>query len=244
MRAIPQIAVDFVASHEGCKTSAYLDSVGIATIGFGHIDGVKMGDRCTKAQALAWLATDMQIAVRKLYSVLKPEVIDGLTEHQWAALLSFAFNLGAKADWTIWKRINRGEMDQVPGELIKFCNAGGVKVQGLINRRADEVKLWSTDEPGTIAVAPPSSETRALGMTPPTPSDPVPAGKSSTIITGALGVAATVPVAAQQITAAVAPYADHSALVGKIIAVLATIAAVSAVVVLALNWIRKHEAMR
>lgn len=45
------------------------------------------------------------------------------------------------------------QFDQVPGELIKFVNAGGKKLQGLVNRRTDEIRVWSTDEPGSEDVS-------------------------------------------------------------------------------------------
>jgi lysozyme len=132
-RSIPQCAVDFTAQHEGCKLRAYQDSIGVWTIGFGHIEGVKPGQTINRSTALAYLRTDMQIAVRKLYSVLKPDVIEGLGEHQWAALLSFAFNVGCKAPkWGLWKHINAGKLDLVPVEMMKFTNAGGRRIPGLV----------------------------------------------------------------------------------------------------------------
>lgn len=240
MRAIPSIAVDFVATHEGIRTLAYRDSAGIPTIGYGHIEGVQMGDRCTKAQALKWLAEDMQAAVMHLYGAVKAEVIADLTEHQWAALLSFVFNLGCEAKWTIWKRLNKRQFDQVPGELIKFVNAGSQKIQGLVNRRADEVKLWSTEEPGSTTEKFSSAETRAV-ETPPTPGSPTPPQRSPTIITAAVGVVSAVPVAVQQVTQAVAPYADKSEIIQKLVAILATVGAAAVVASLVFAWIKKRR---
>jgi lysozyme len=243
MRAIPRKAVNFVSKWEGFEPKAYLCPANVWTIGYGSTQGVKPGDTITKAQALTLLAKDMEVARAKLYGVIKPQIIDELTENQWSALLSFAFNLGA-GKWQIWKRINARQFDQVPQELAKFVNAGGKKISGLVKRRAAEQVLWSTDEPGSTDEAVPSSVTRGVGVTPPTPADPAPASKSSTIITGFVGAAATVPVAAQQVTAAVAPYADQSEIVQKVIAALATIAAAAAVLVLVLTWIKKREARR
>ena len=125
--------------------------------------------------------------------------------------------------------------------MQKFVNWNGKKSSGLVNRRAFEVALWSEGEPGSEVSEPPSSITRRE-PTPPTPADPFAPHKSATLISGAIGVAATVPVAAQQITAAVEPYKDASPIVGQIIAGIATLAAVAAVVVLVLNWLSKREA--
>jgi len=208
-RAIPKFAVDFVADQEGVELTAYQDVVGIWTIGAGHIEGVKKGDKCTRAQALKWLAADMVIAQRKLYGVLKPEIIDCLTEQQWAALLSFVFNLGAKKDWTIWKLLNDGKFDQAADQLSRFINAGGKKVQGLVNRRADEFKLWHSGDPNSHAVAVPSAVTREVGMTPPTPAAEKPLAQSKTLWAGGVVAAGGVVQGAQQVQALVAPQAAN-----------------------------------
>jgi GH24 family phage-related lysozyme (muramidase) len=242
VRPIPDIAVDFIAAHEGKRLTAYLDAAAppVLTIGYGHTGGVKAGQKITDAQAKAFLKTDLLTAAGRISDRIGT-VVDELTEHQWAALLSFVFNLGADPKWTIWKRLRDRKFDQIPGEMIKFVSAGGNKLQGLVNRRADEIKLWSTDEPGSLPESPPSSETRAV-ETPPTPSDPTPPAKSPTLIGGALGVATTVTVAANSITNTVSPYKDASPWIGQAIAILATVAAAAAVIVLALNWLRKREA--
>lgn len=241
MRSIPKAAVDLVARWEGCKLKAYRDVVGVWTIGYGHIEGVKPGDTVTKEEARALLAEDLKDAAHKLYGVLKAQIIDELTDNQWAALLSFVFNLGAGKKWTIWKRLNARQFDQVPVEMMKFVNAGGRKIQGLVNRRADEVKLFVKNEPGIKLAEPPSHVTRSTA-TPPTPADPVPPQKSATFISAALGTAATVPVAATQVTQAIEPYKDSSPLVGQMVAGVATIAAIAAIIVLVLTWLNKRKA--
>lgn len=241
MRAIPKTAVDFIAAHEGVRLKAYLDSAQVPTIGYGHINGVTMGQVCTKDQALAWLADDLSATRRKLYGVLKSDVIDSLTENQWSALLSFVFNVGAGAKWGIWKRLNAHQFDQVPGELIKFVNAGGKKIQGLVNRRTDEIKLWSTDEPGSIPNDPPSSVTRDI-PTPPTPADPVPMHKDPRIIGGAITAASAVPAGVGKVIEVISPYKDAAPMLTNIIAYASMVAAAAAVVVLVLQWVHKRHA--
>ena len=50
--------------------------------------------------------------------------------------MSFVFNLGAGAKWTIWKVLKARRFDEVPPQLMRFVNAGGRVVKGLVNRRA------------------------------------------------------------------------------------------------------------
>jgi lysozyme len=219
LRPIPQIAVQFVADHEGFVGKAYPDpgSGGDPwTIGYGHTGPeVKPGQTMTKARALLVLRDDMQTAVRKLYSVVKPDVIDELTEEQYAALLSFTFNLGAKASWTIWKRVNGREWDRIPAELMKFTRAAGKVMKGLVNRRTDEVRLWNSGEPDHAPI--PSSVTRQVGMTPPVPMDK-PVSTSKTFWSGAAIAATSAAGGAQQVQAIVAPQAHNSELVQNLLA--------------------------
>lgn len=239
-RPIPKAAVDFVAAHEGLRLKAYLDSVGVPTIGYGHIDGVKMGDVITKDQALAFLRDDMQIAVRKLYGVVRATRIDTLTNYQYAALLSFCYNLGAGKGWTLWKHINAGKLDLVPGEMMKFTKAGGKQLKGLVHRRADEVKLWSTPEPDEDVKLPPSSETRQPGMTPPV-TDAKPVGQSKTFWTGAGVAASGLVTAGQQIQSLAAPQAANSDLIAKLAAAAAVLIVAGGIAICVFRWLdAKH----
>lgn len=257
MRAIPTEAVNFIAEHEACFLKAYPDP-GSAdgtpwTIGWGHTEGVKKGDTCTRAQAKVWLREDLEEARERLYAKIGA-VADELTVHQYAALLSFVFNVGTgnpkKREWGIWGVLRKRHFDQVPGELIKFVNNDGKKMRGLVNRRTAEIKLWSTDEPGSVDHDPPSSVTRAT-PTPPTPSDPVPPQKDAGIIatggaailTGATAVAQAAPDVIKQGIALVEPYEEKSSIAQNITSALAGAGSVIAVVAFVLV-IRKKLAAR
>lgn len=242
MRPVPDIAVRFVAEKEALRLKAYRDAGGIWTIGYGHTGPeVTAGLTITPETAEAWLRKDLEIAASRL-SARIGDVVDELTEHQYAALLSFVFNLGCDPKWTIWKVLKARAFDQVPAQMMRFVNAGGKKLQGLVNRRAAEVVLWSTDEPGSTDASPPSSVTRAV-ETPPAPTEK-PLVTSKSFITTAATVAATAPVAVKQVSDAIAPYADKSETVAKVAAALATIAAVLAVAALVFQWLKHRAAQR
>jgi lysozyme len=187
MRQIPDAATALVARWEGLRLEAYPDpATGAApwTIGYGHIEGVKQGQKITTEKAQDLLRADLTDAALAIQRRIGDLIVGDLTDNQYAALLSFVFNLGSgdpqKSEWTIWKRLRARQYDQVPGEIIKFVNANGKKLQGLVNRRTDEIRLWSTDEPGSDDVHLTSATTRRIA-TPPTPSDPTPARKSATV---------------------------------------------------------------
>ena len=76
-------------------------------------------------------------------------VNDGVTvalkPYQFDALVSFSFNVGVSAfkNSTLLSVLNEGKYDEVPGQLGRWVFSGGHKVQGLVNRRENEVKLWN-----------------------------------------------------------------------------------------------------
>lgn len=146
MRPIPRsILVPFLARWEGCRLQAYLDTGGVWTIGYGHTGPeVKKGLTWTQQQADDALVKDLEQARAVVYAAVRDEVIDLLSAHQYAALISFAYNTGASIKSTIWKMLNAGAMSAVPQQLMRWVHDNGVIVAGLVNRRRAEVALWNT----------------------------------------------------------------------------------------------------
>jgi lysozyme len=244
MRSIPPVATAFVARHEGLRLESYQDPAGVWTIGYGHTGPeIHAGLRITRTRALALLDADLAVAAERLAGLVKPEVLSDLTEHQYAALLSFVFNLGADSRWTIWKRLNARRYEEIPLQMMRFVRVGDRKLMGLVNRRAAEVALWSTDEPGTLNEHPPSSVTRAE-PTPPAALEPNGLLGSRTLVsTASAGVAASA-VAVGEVSRAISPYAQQSPLVGRAVAALALLAAGLAALGLLFVWLKRREGLR
>lgn len=68
-----------------------------------------------------------------------------LGDGQFDALVSFTFNLGAGAlqRSSLRKKVNWGEHDDVPVELMKWVLSAGRKLPGLMRRRQVEGALYS-----------------------------------------------------------------------------------------------------
>ncbi len=99
-REINQTGLHLIAEFEGLakklpdgKIAAYSDAVGIPTIGYGHTHGVYIGQVITKQQAQEFLQQDLRQAEFAVNSLVKVT----LNDDQFAALVSFVFNLGAGA---------------------------------------------------------------------------------------------------------------------------------------------------
>jgi GH24 family phage-related lysozyme (muramidase) len=244
MRPVPAVAAHFVAEKEACRLTAYRDSAGVPTIGYGHTGpDVRPGMRCLQKQAEAWLKADLETAAKRLALRVKADVIEALTSNQYAALLAFVFNIGAEPGWKIWKVLNARQFDQVPVQMMRFVYAGKPpkKLNGLVNRRTAEVALWADGEPGTVNTVPPSSETRAA-ETPPAPEPVKPLVQSRTVAVQAgqiIGGISAGAVAAQQV---VEPQADKAAVLQNVVAFLAVVVVVCGALTLAIKWLEKREA--
>ena len=250
IRPVPPQAVEFIRAHEGCRLTAYLDSVGVPTVGYGHTGpDVHLGATITQEQADDYLRQNLATAARRLESAVGEACIAELTANQYAAMVSFTFNVGIDPKWQICKCLKAGNFDVVPSEMMRFVNAGGKKLAGLVNRRADEVKLWSTDEPGSIPENPPSSVTRQVD-TPPTDAAVKPLARSkswwggivSAGLASASAVAPHVKDGVDGAAKAIEPYVGQSTVLQGLSSHLALVAAAAALAVPALLWLKNHEA--
>jgi hypothetical protein len=77
-----------------------------------------------------------------------------LTQYQFDALVSFVFNIGVGAfgGSTLLRRLNGGEYDAVPAELMRWVYSGGTQQPGLVRRRRAEGVLFSQGDYGDIDV--------------------------------------------------------------------------------------------
>jgi lysozyme len=125
---------------EGCKLDAYQDSVGVATIGYGHTRNVTMGMTCTQEQAEQWLQEDIQSAADAANRLVTVE----LTQQEFDALVDFTFNLGAGnlQRSTLLRLLNSGDYTGAAAEFQKWDKAGGQVLAGLLRRRQAEADMF------------------------------------------------------------------------------------------------------
>jgi lysozyme len=121
---------------------AYLCPAKVLTIGYGTTKGVKQGMKITQEQAEEMLKNDMQIFTSAVLGM----VGDICNEYQVASLISFSYNLGVNAlqKSTLLKVVkqNPQNLTAIEREFMKWVNAGGKKLEGLIKRRAEEFLLY------------------------------------------------------------------------------------------------------
>jgi len=146
---LEQKGYDLIKSFEGLKLKPYKCSAGIPTIGYGstyYENGIKvqMSDApITGARAEMLLKNVADRFAQKVANLLKKPV----TQNQFNALVSFAFNVGsgALASSTLLKLVNANPNDaMIAKEFLKWNKAGGKPIQGLTNRRVKESALYFT----------------------------------------------------------------------------------------------------
>lgn len=125
-----------IEQFEGRKNLAYLDGGGVWTIGIGHTRGVRRGMTATNAQIDAWFAEDSAEAVAAVNNAVKVP----LTQNQFDALVSLAFNIGAFAfsTSTLVRKLNTGDTTGAAVQFMRWNMDNGQVVAGLTNRREAE----------------------------------------------------------------------------------------------------------
>ena len=134
----PALAHDFIAQEEGRRLKAYRCSANKLTIGYGHTEGVKEGDEITAAEADRLLSEDIAATQREFARYVNVPV----TEGQFIALTSLAFNLGAtnvpRKCPKLMQALNAGEYEAAAKEFLDVTGGG----PGLVARRRREYELF------------------------------------------------------------------------------------------------------
>lgn len=130
---------DFDPKHQFIKPGMVVR--GTLTAGVGHTGpDVYPGLRISLEQSRQWLREDLD----KFEALVDRSVKVPLSDNQFGALVSFAFNVGEGnfGKSTLLKKLNAGDYDSVPSELMRWVHSKGKRMQGLVNRRAQEGALW------------------------------------------------------------------------------------------------------
>ena len=126
---------------EGCKLTAYQDSVGVWTIGYGHTKGVFDGMTITQEEAEQMLLTELE----EYEGYIEDMVTVPLTQNQFDALVVWIYNLGPTnfRNSTLLKELNAGNYNAAGQEITRWNKAGGKVLAGLVKRREAEAELFN-----------------------------------------------------------------------------------------------------
>ena len=140
-----QTLINAIKHFESCVLTAYQDSAGVWTIGYGHTKDVKKGDRITQYQAEQFLREDLQ-----QFEAVANRVKRISTQGKFDAILDFIYNCGpanfesstlkkyievGKATWEIQEQFLKWVNSRVNGKLTK--------IGGLVSRRIWEANRFN-----------------------------------------------------------------------------------------------------
>lgn len=142
---ISKNGIELIKRFEGLELEAYPDSVGVWTIGYGWtqaVDGKKIApgmriDQATADRLLKCGVVQYEQGVNQLVKVR-------ITQGQFDALVSFAYNLGLRSlsTSTLLRKLNNGDTQGAADEFGRWVNAGGKRLDGLVSRRAAEREMF------------------------------------------------------------------------------------------------------
>lgn len=136
--------IRFIKEREGCELRAYQDSAGVWTIGYGHTQGVRKGQKITANQAVVFLLDDLKDAETTVNQLVKVP----MNQNQFNALVSFVFNEGRLRlkGSTLLKLLNKKQYISAASEFEKWNkehrNGKLVANKGLSIRRDLERSLF------------------------------------------------------------------------------------------------------
>lgn len=137
---------DRIKSWEGFRAVAYRCPVGVITIGYGHTGAdVHEGDTVTYGEADKLFEQDIARFEQELQQSLTPKVVKRLSQGQYDALLSFAFNVGITKfnSSTLRRKVMANPSDPTIGvEFCKWIYGGGNVLPGLVKRRREEANIY------------------------------------------------------------------------------------------------------
>lgn len=143
---ISKAGVDLIKRFEGFQAAPYLCPAGVPTIGYGSTrwdDGrpVTLQDQpVTEQEATRLLLLTLPQFERGVTGLVTVE----LTQNQFDALVSFAYNLGLGnlGNSTLLKRVNARDFLGASDEFPRWVRSAGKILPGLVARREAERKLF------------------------------------------------------------------------------------------------------
>ena len=143
---ISEKGLNLIKEFEGLRLKPYKDAVGIPTIGYGNTyyeDGRKVSlsdPAITEERATALL----KMVVKRYEDAINRYVQVPITQNQFDALVSFAYNIGNEnvRKSTLMKLLNRKQYTEAADQLLRWNKAGGKTLKGLTRRRQAERVLF------------------------------------------------------------------------------------------------------
>jgi len=130
-----------LTKHEGCKTTVYLCTEGIPTVGIGHalygFEELAVGDEVSMEQVLEWFKEDCDEALTDCRALFLN--FDSLPDQVKRVLVNMAFNLG-RSRLAKFKNmvtaVNEGNWNKAANEMVNS------RWYNQVGNRSVELENW------------------------------------------------------------------------------------------------------
>lgn len=146
-RTLDNQGQEFIKSFEDLELKAYKADASepFYTIGYGHYGvDVIAGMEITEKQADKIFLEDIAYFEKGVNNILKLHKINDITQNQFNALVSFAFNVGLNSlqNSTLIKKLAKGDIQGASQEFLRWNKCNGKELKGLTRRRQEESKMF------------------------------------------------------------------------------------------------------
>ena len=140
MKPAVEQAILVIKKFEGIRHRPYLCPAGILTIGWGSTRNVAPGMEITNEEAQAMLEAEAKDVEADLRACVKVP----LKENQWAALISFTYNIGITRFRcsTLLKKLNGKDRKGAVAEFTRWVHVVKKRLPGLVKSREAERDLF------------------------------------------------------------------------------------------------------
>lgn len=137
--------IELIKDFEGFRSKKYNCPAGLPTIGYGHV--ILKGEERLQTASISEQEGEVILKkdLAKFESHVKRLVKVGLTQGQYDALVSFAYNCGPAnlERSTLLRKVNANPNDRsIAYEFSRWNKAAGKVLAGLTRRREAEAKLY------------------------------------------------------------------------------------------------------
>lgn len=150
-RSLNSLGRALIKEFEGWIAASYNDPAGYCTIGYGHLiakqrcEALTLPERFVAPLTLAAgeaLLLDDLVGTRSSVTKL---VVTEINDNQYAALVSFAFNVGSEAlaKSKLLALVNIGDMEGAEKQFGRWIVSNKKVYKGLVDRRACEASVFN-----------------------------------------------------------------------------------------------------
>lgn len=155
---VNKATINLIKEFEGYRPEAYLDPVGVCTIGYGTTAMAGVGIVPVIGMAITHEEAEwyLEQAVDKFAGMIWPLFVVEPNENEFGAFVSLAYNIGPTAfrKSSAIRHFNNNDKERAAKSILLWNKAGGKVLSGLVRRREAEKQLFLTDVPEAAELPP------------------------------------------------------------------------------------------